>query len=123
MGAELSEEVLPPEARLEAAISYTKGCYTGQEIVARLRSRGQVAHLLVGLAPDDATPLVAGTPIEADGGRVGEVTSAVVSRRFGPIALGYVRRPHAEPGAQLVVAQRSVRVRALPFLESGPAGA
>jgi folate-binding protein YgfZ len=120
MGAELSEEVLPPEARLEHAISYTKGCYTGQEIIARVRSRGQVAHLLVGLAPDDGAPLAVGAAIEAEGERVGEVTSAAVSSRLGPIALGYVRRAHAEPGTALSAAGRSVRVRALPFDGHGP---
>ena len=50
LGAELDDNVLPPEARLEAAIATNKGCYVGQEIVARLRARGQVNHLLVGIA-------------------------------------------------------------------------
>jgi len=49
LGRELSEDVMPDEARLARAVSLTKGCYTGQEIVARLHSRGQVNHLLVGL--------------------------------------------------------------------------
>ena len=52
-GAELGEHALPAELRLESrAISFTKGCYTGQEVVARMQSRGRVGHLLVGVAID-----------------------------------------------------------------------
>ena len=103
LGRELDEEVLPPEARLERAISTTKGCYVGQEIVARLRARGQVNHLLVGLALGDVDALPApGTRLEVDGRSTGELTSVVRSPSLGPIALGYVRREHAEPGTRLV---------------------
>lgn len=120
-GAELSEEVLPPEVRLEEeAISYTKGCYTGQEIVARLRSRGQVAHLLVGLGLASGPAPERGAPIERDGERIGEVTSGAVSARAGAIALGFVRRAHAEPGTRVHVAGRDAEVRALPFVARAP---
>lgn len=117
LGAELDEQVLPPEARLERAISTTKGCYTGQEIIARIRSRGQVGHLLVGLAcAGDAVP-EAGDEIRAGGKVVGEVTSAVDSPHVGPIALGFVRRAQAEAGTRLAVGAHEAEVVELPFVD------
>jgi len=116
LGAELSLDVLPPEARLEAAISYTKGCYIGQEIVARLRSRGHVNHLLVGLRIEGAALPARGAVLWADGTRIGEVTSSVRSPGAGPIALGFVRVGHDQPGTALVVDGAPARVVALPFV-------
>ncbi len=77
LGAELDEEVLPPEARLERAIANNKGCYVGQEIVARLRSRGQVNHLLVGLRFEATESPTVGAPLSASGRATGEITSVV----------------------------------------------
>jgi folate-binding protein YgfZ len=115
-GAELDEEVLPPEARLDDCISTTKGCYTGQEVIARIASRGQVKHLLVGLRLEaDELPAI-GTPIQVDGRRVGEVTSATHSNPAGAIALGYVQRPHDQAGTALDVEGCVARVAALPFV-------
>lgn len=101
LGAELDEEVFPDEARLDAAISRTKGCYTGQEIVARLYSRGAVNHLLVGLRFEGEKAPAAEAPLFAGGRATGEVTSACLSPSLGPIGLGYARVEHAEPGTQL----------------------
>ena len=125
LGAELDEEVLPPEARLERAVSTSKGCYVGQEIVARLRSRGQVNHLLVGLRVESAELPAVGAALQAGGRRTGEITSAVVSPSEGPIALGYVRRAHAEPETRVDYEGGSARVAALPFVRPSapPAGA
>ena len=114
-GSELDESTLPAEARLDDAVSTTKGCYTGQEVVARLASQGRVKHMLVGLCDDGATPLGVGAAVETDGKRVGEVTSACVSPDAGSIALAFVRRPHDEPGTKLAVDGRDVRVATLPF--------
>ena len=118
LGAELDEDVLPAEAGLVArAVSLTKGCFTGQEIVARLESRGQVNHLLVGLGCDDASPPTPETPlVDQDGKRVGEVTSACVSASAGAIALAYVRRPFAVAGCELRAGSQRVRVAELPFV-------
>jgi folate-binding protein YgfZ len=116
LGHDLDETVLPDEARLDATVSTTKGCYTGQEVVARMRSRGRVSHLLVGLAFEGEPP-APGAPVEVEGRRVGEVTSAVRSPRHGAIALGYVRRPHDAPGTTVVVVGRPARVVPLPFAE------
>lgn len=117
LGAELDEDVLPPEARLERAIAVNKGCYVGQEIVARLRSRGQVNHLLVGLRRDGAAPFVVDTALSAAGRATGEITSAALSPTEGPIALAFVRREHAEPGTEIELAGGgSARVVVLPFV-------
>ena len=116
MGFELGEDVLPDEARLEAAVSDTKGCYTGQEIIARLRSRGRVNHLLVGLRFTGAAPAALEAKLRTPEREVGEVTSACVSPSEGAIGLGFVRREHASPGTQLGAAGESVTVAALPFL-------
>ena len=121
--AELSLEVLPPEARLERAISYTKGCYTGQEIIARIRSRGQVAHLLVGIAAETEETPRHGDLVEVSGEAVGEVTSGARSPTEGPIALAFVRRAHAAPGTRVRVGGSPGRVVDLPFVSPTPVGA
>jgi aminomethyltransferase len=116
LGRELDEEVLPPEARLERAISTSKGCYVGQEIIARLRARGQVNHLLVGLRLEGADLPPVGTKLAAAGRETGEITSVARSPSQGSIALGYVRREHAEDGTELDLDGGRARVAALPFV-------
>jgi folate-binding protein YgfZ len=115
LGAELDEDVLPPEARLERTIAVNKGCYVGQEIVARLRARGQVNHLLVGLRLDATSLPEVGAALSIDGRVTGELTSVAESPREGAIALAYVRREHAEPGTRLDVEGGHAVVEALPF--------
>ena len=133
LGRELSEEVLPDEARLSRAISFTKGCYTGQEIVARLHSRGQVNHLLVGLTlPQGEEPQV-GAKIWADGvggeaksgspRPIGELTSVARSPKMGWIGLAFVRRAQAEPGTPVRLGDGMARVARLPFAQAGVSGA
>lgn len=117
-GAELDESVLPDEAGLGAAVSTSKGCYTGQEVVARLRSQGRLSHLLVGISTEGTSPLQVGAEVQAGGKRVGEVTSACLSPAAGAIALAFLRRPHQEPGTRVSVAGRPARVVPLPF--AGP---
>jgi folate-binding protein YgfZ len=121
-GAELDETVLPPEAGLDAtAVSYTKGCYIGQEVLNRIRTIGHVNRTLVGLRFDDAAAPrpVKGGKLLADGREVGVVTSAVFSPRLGaPIALGLVRREQATPGTALALAGGGAsRVAPLPFTD------
>ena len=115
-GRELSLEVLPAEAGLERAISTTKGCYTGQEVVARMATRGEASHVLVGLALEGESVPAPGAAVSAGGVRVGELTSAARSASAGVIALGYVRRAHAAPGTTLLVEGRGARVAPLPFV-------
>lgn len=97
MGAELTERTIPAETGLvERTVSFTKGCYTGQELVARIDSRGNnVARHLRGLrlslGAEDILP-AAGSALRAGDKDVGTITSVAVSPRLGPIGLAYVRR-------------------------------
>lgn len=116
LGPDLDETVFPDEARLDRAISRTKGCYTGQEIVARVHSRGAVNHLLVGLRFASDLPPAVDTELVADERKTGEITSACVSPSAGAIGLGYVRREHAEPGTMLVAAGVRAEVAELPLV-------
>ncbi len=115
--AELLPDVFPHEARLQRAISTRKGCYIGQEIVARLESRGHVNHLLVGLRlGENAAPPRVEEPIRFEGKVVGEITSSVRSPGLGAIALGYVRSEQAAPGTEVTVAEQRAEVVSLPFI-------
>ena len=103
-GIDMDENTIAQEANLDelAAISYTKGCYTGQEVVARVHFRGHVNRTLRGLRASGTTPPPKGASLfDAAGKAVGEVRSTVSSPRLGGIALGMVRR-EIESGAQLV---------------------
>ncbi|HXI52294.1 MAG TPA: glycine cleavage T C-terminal barrel domain-containing protein [Candidatus Saccharimonadales bacterium] len=122
-GADMDETHLAPEAGLaDRAISYSKGCYIGQEVIARIRTYGQVNKELRGLLlPDDLPELPArGAKLRQADREVGFVTSALASPAFRRnVALGYVHRSCNEPGTelQLVTAQgpRKVQVVRLPF--------
>ncbi|MHB1844083.1 MAG: CAF17-like 4Fe-4S cluster assembly/insertion protein YgfZ, partial [Deltaproteobacteria bacterium] len=101
-GAELDEGTLPLEAGLERTISYDKGCYVGQEIIARATYRGHVNRKLVGLWLSGEAAAPAGTKLALGDKEVGELRSSAVSPRFGrPIALGYARREALAPGTSL----------------------
>ena len=116
-GPDISLENLPQETgQEERAISLTKGCYTGQEVVARIHYRGHVNRVLRGLRCPG--PLAAGMELQAAERRAGHVTSAVASPSFGHIALGYVRR-EIEPGAALAgpaPSESPIQVVELPFV-------
>lgn len=105
-GVDMDESHLPPEAGLDRdGISYSKGCYIGQETIARIRTYGQVTKALRGLRFDVDAPMPArGDKILHQGREVGSLTSVVRSPRLGcPIALGYVRKECNTPGTSLVV--------------------
>lgn len=106
-GVDIDETNLPPEAGLDdRAISYNKGCYIGQEIIARIRTYGQVAKSLRGLRLESigGTLPQKGEKLFLDGKDAGYVTSAAVSPSLGfPIALGYVRRQANQVGARLQI--------------------
>jgi tRNA-modifying protein YgfZ len=98
-GVELDDGVIPQEAGLNArAVSFTKGCYVGQETVARLHYRGKPNRLLRGLRLSAAADV--GAPLRFGDREVGHIGSCALSPRFGPIALAFVRR-EAEPGSRL----------------------
>lgn len=118
-GRDMDEETIPLEAGIEQrAISFSKGCYVGQEVIIRVlhRGHGRVARRLVGLRLDgDAVPAAAAA-IAAGDREVGAVTSAVFSPALQqPIALGYVHRDFVEPGTRLTVAGVGAIVAPLPF--------
>jgi glycine cleavage system T protein len=116
-GPDFAEDTLPLEAGLTNALSFTKGCYVGQEIVERARSRGHVNWRLVGLSIESSDPPAAGEKLMAGGKEVGEITSACVSPSLAKtIALAYVRREFSETGTKLALASgHAVQVTALPF--------
>lgn len=102
-GDDVTEESLLHETGLVAeCVSFTKGCYVGQEIVARLEARGgHVNRALRGLRL--AAPAAAGAPVTVGGQGVGRVTTAAVSPRLGPVALAYVHRNHFADGTAVEV--------------------
>jgi folate-binding protein YgfZ len=116
---DMDEETIPLEAGIEPrAISLTKGCYVGQEVIIRVlhRGHGRVARKLVGLSFDgDAAP-AAGAAIRGGDRDIGEVTSSAWSPRLArPIALGYVHRDFIEPGSPVIVEGHPAVVHKLPF--------
>src|SRR5262249_22710213 len=101
---DVDEGVILPEPRLETLVSYSKGCYIGQETVARVKYRGHINRGLAGLVLEGDDVPSAGAPVMADDRDIGRVTSAVRSLSLGkPIALGYIRREHFEPGSVVSV--------------------
>lgn len=91
-GRDITEKYLPQETSQQHALHFSKGCYLGQEIVERIRSRGQVHRLLTPLTLTGELPSVLPAPLEADGKPVGEITSAALLPDGSLPALGYVRR-------------------------------
>ena len=115
LGRELTQSYNPWEAGLERAIHLDKGCYIGQEVIARLDTYDKVKQHLVGLRLSTAELPATEQPL-CDGGReVGRITSAVHSPRFGPIALAYVRRRACAAGTVLDAGGTRATVVALPF--------
>jgi folate-binding protein YgfZ len=103
-GRDMDETNVIPETNLDDAVSYTKGCYVGQEIIVRIKHRGHPAKKLVGLKLE--------RPVEA-----GEIiTSAAVSPRLGSIGLGYVRYEFVEPGTNVLIDDVNATVAELPFI-------
>jgi folate-binding protein YgfZ len=123
MGAELTSKTIPGEAGawvLDASVSFTKGCFTGQELVARIDSRGgKVPRQLVGLTIESGTVPPQGATVYVDGNEVGAVTSSAqadASQR--PVALAYVRRGIEPPVGGTVAwsdGEVPVTVRTLPL--------
>jgi len=120
-GADFNEETLLLEVGLENFYSYTKGCYLGQEVVERIRSRGHVNRKLCGLLLDGDTPANAGDAILAGDHEVGRITSSIASLALNrPIALGYIHKDFWSPETLLAVRHESSSIAAkltpLPFV-------
>jgi folate-binding protein YgfZ len=116
---DIDETTIVPEIGIEEMISYTKGCYIGQEIIARIHFRGHVAKMLTGVKCLDATgSLKAGTELlTKDGKNAGRITSVTISPKLQcAIGLAYVRYDHLTNGTELSAAETAVAVASLPFL-------
>jgi folate-binding protein YgfZ len=119
-GLELDADTIPQEAGLnERAVSFTKGCYVGQETVARLFYKGRPNRRLRGLKLSE--PAAHGDTVTLWERQVGTIGSACVSPRHGPIALAVLRR-EAEPGAEVAVGEEEARAEIveLPFATPSP---
>jgi folate-binding protein YgfZ len=119
-GRDMDEETIPLEAGIESqAISFTKGCYVGQEIIIRVlhRGHGRVARKLVGLTIDGDHVPAAGSAIRSGDREIGRVTSTAMSPELKrPVALGYVQRDFVEPGTSVTIGEQAAVVTALPFV-------
>ena len=95
---------LPQETAVTDALHFNKGCYLGQEIVERVRSRGHVNRILTGLRIEGNQPLKRGAKISFEDIEVGEISSSSYSPALAAtVALGYLRMHAAKPGAQVSV--------------------
>ena len=121
-GQDIRERDLPQETEQLRALNFEKGCYIGQEIVERIRSRGKVHRKFAGFEVTGPLP-APGVKIQSQGKEVGEVTSAAVLPFPGgsqPVALGYIRR-EAEAGEHpLAAGEAQLRVTELPFMAAFP---
>ncbi len=116
-GQDVRERDLPQETEQQRALHFSKGCYVGQEIVERIRSRGAVHRKFSGFEVQGELPSP-GAKIQSDGKDVGEITSlAVLPTTTGErrVALGYIRREAALPGKVLAAGNAELSIAALPF--------
>ena len=118
-GADIRERDLPQETEQERALNFTKGCYVGQEIVERIRSRGQVHRKFTGFEVHGELP-AAGSKIQVEGKDIGEITSVAslpLASGDRRVALGYIRREAAAPGKLVDASGSEARAANLPFAE------
>lgn len=117
---DMDEDHLLLETGLDQAVSFQKGCYLGQEVVERIRSRGHVNRRLVGMVLDGNSCAERGDTVHADSKEIGKVTSSVFSPLLGClIALGYIHRDYLEPGTSVSVRHKgqalAAKIASLPF--------
>jgi len=123
-GVDMDNTNVVTETGLDDAVSYTKGCYVGQEIIARIKYRGHVAKKLSGLVFDPAQKVAAGVAIKsAEGKEIGRTTSVTYSPHLGcTIALGYLKYDYLAPGTGVKVIagdlELSAQVTELPFVRA-----
>jgi glycine cleavage system T protein len=119
-GIDITEDNLVLETGLAHAVSFTKGCYLGQEVVERIRSRGHVNKALTGLLIHDKKAAPVGSKILSAEKEIGTITSSTYSPALeSPIALGYVHRDYRSPGTELLIRRDNevlnATVAELPF--------
>lgn len=116
--ADMNEDTIPLEAGIEdRAISFTKGCYVGQEVIVRVTHRGggRVARKLVRWHADDSAPVVPmpDSPISTFDKQIGRVTSAAFSPAIGKVVgLGYVHRDFVDPGTEIIIVWKDAYIKA-----------
>src|SRR5579864_5175169 len=116
-GVDIRERDLPQETEQARALNFNKGCYIGQEIVERIRSRGAVHRKFTGFLADPDRPIAAGTKVAAGEKEVGEVTSVASVRVLNgnkTVALGYVRRELSAPGREVTIGGVTASIVPLP---------
>lgn len=122
-GIDMDETTIVPEIGIDGLISYQKGCYIGQEIIARIHFRGHVAKRLTGLSwptqPGILPETLKGSELTSkDGKSAGRITSVTISPALEKaIALAYVRYDYLAEGTELMAGEQSVKVTDLPFLK------
>lgn len=118
-GADFDETTLAPEARLDRFIAENKGCYPGQEVIARIRNLGHVNRLLCQIQIDGDTVPSRGDVVFVGGAEGGMITSSVWSyKRDAPLALGYIRKEWEKDGTRLQIANGSERLNARVLQEA-----
>ncbi len=120
-GVDIRERDLPQETEQARALNFNKGCYVGQEIVERIRSRGAVHRKFTGFVADGPIPIAAGTRILAGEKEVGEITSTScvqLNGRGKTVALGYIRREVGVPGREVTIGTAKATVVQLPITDS-----
>jgi folate-binding protein YgfZ len=118
-GQDIRERDLPQETSQDRALHFSKGCYVGQEIVERIRSRGNVHRKFAGFQISGPLP-APGDKIQLEGKDVGEITSVAAlpgPQAELPVALGYIRREAAQSGKQFDIGSAKATERQLPFAE------
>jgi folate-binding protein YgfZ len=117
-GIDIRERDLPQETEQARALNFNKGCYVGQEIVERIRSRGAVHRMFSGFLAENAETIVPGNKIIVGDKEVGEITSAAVlqsARGSKTVALGYIRREVGTPGRQVTIGVANATVVQMPL--------
>ena len=119
-GVDMDETTIVPEIGLTDIISYNKGCYIGQEIIARIHFRGHIAKQLIGLVLSElsADSLIGQELKSPDGKNAGKITSTTFSPKLEKqIALAYVRYDYLAEGTELKIGELTATVKNLPFVE------
>lgn len=119
-GVDITDKYIPQETEQFHALHFSKGCYLGQEIVERVRSRGAVHRHFAGFKINGPVPQ-AGIEAQVDGKKVGEITSALrvpVNGEEKTLALGYIRKESGEPGTKVQIAGSEAEVQDPPFKEA-----
>lgn len=119
-GDDMNQDNIPLEANLKHAISYTKGCYPGQEVIAKITNLSHPWRILVGLEIQSDSPIPSGNSIHLKGEEIGHVTSGAYSPTLNKmIGLGYVKWDYREPGTEVEIDWNGIKkyavIRTLPF--------